>query len=390
MNIRLHSSHICTAILAVCAGISMVSGADSDQGQGLFEQRDPVAEYLFAGWLAEREKIVTAHYVVEGGFEKDLYDPSISGDFTIESWLSPDAERYESKWAELKGFAASWIQLKDKVVSWPYGGGKAAVIVISETKNRDWQMCARIDPRLASLLGVMAFPDRLTPFRELREGYIHGYNYLDLKELRPGIFEFMLENRNAKGAPATYRTKVRINENNGFSIERMEQYERLPGRDLPGDLICWTDTEWRQIDDVWVPIRLNGECNERGTLSRKAHAEFNWLSVNKPISAERFDPADFAVPNGKIIVDDRTSDGIEVGRIDRSKPVSGDEPDPEVRLEQFLQPNLKEPIPTPPVSSIFSPRVVLILTVNLALIVGLLLAWRRKSRQTETIDIDTN
>ncbi|MFO0975860.1 MAG: hypothetical protein U0996_05640 [Planctomycetaceae bacterium] len=299
---------------------AITEGGDEHSGTTL--QQDPVATNLVSGWLAEQEKIVHAHYVVEGGFEKNANDPTVRDNFRIEGWISPEAERYESEWDKANGFASAWILRNDQIISWPYGGGKAVCIGVHKPSKRDWKSCARIDPRCDSLLGVMAFPDRFTSFRELRDTLTHGYNYLDTKEIEPGVYEFILQDRRVvTQSPAKYLTKIRINERKGFSIERMEQYELLPGKNLPGDLVCWTDTEWKEISKVWVPIKLSGECYDNGNMTKKAKAEYRWISINDPIPDERFDPSDFDVSDGKLIVDYRTSpdNGVLIGRIVRPR-----------------------------------------------------------------------
>ncbi|MCA9065108.1 MAG: hypothetical protein KDA96_18695, partial [Planctomycetaceae bacterium] len=345
------------------------------------EANSQLGEYLVAGWLAERQKIEWADVVVEGDFEIDLADYR-SKKFRIESLLSPTVDRYESNWAPK--LATSWLEYSDHIVMWNHGWSKAGTIRIYPDREAHKKDCARVDPRLAPLHGLQAIPDRLPRFEHLEQGYLRGLILDDIREVAPGVYECTMRRRFEVPNPATYSSRWRINENRGFSLERTELYERLPGQEEPGHRLSWCETEWDQIADVWVPVGLKAEqvVVSTGEVARKVELTFQWDSVNEPIPAARFDLLSFDVSDGHVITDHRNPDQkpVEVGRVQRSKTNVSDPP----KFDRFLDPTVSPPPPPPAVqsASIASPRVILVVAFNIVVLLVGVVAFRRSRRRT--------
>jgi hypothetical protein len=77
-------------------------------------------------------------------------------------------------------------------------------------------------------------------------------------------------------------------------------------------------TKWEQRGEVFVPIVVESDFIIANTLMDRRKIEFEWISINQPISDDEFDESKLGAPDGTIIVDatrTKAADAFEIGSI---------------------------------------------------------------------------
>lgn len=288
------------------------------------EASDPkvLAKTVISGWFNERDRLKSAVFEIAGEYSKDNWSTTQSP-FTIRTWLSGDVARYESQWGK---YASSWIQHDDHVVAWNHGLSKASCVVILGNDQRDYEACARIDPRVAPWFGYSSLPDRLLPYAQMRFGMLHFdiANVQRAKEIEPNMFElWWMQPALRQGEPIEWQ-KRNFDASKGFAIVLCESYEQWEGEEWPGRRDSEFRTTWENNRDVWVPVNMTGKAfngnKGKETTRQEVRMEVKWESVNEPIADRKFSVVNFNVKDGHLVLDLRDGKTVEAGRIDRTNP----------------------------------------------------------------------
>ena len=112
------------------------------------------------------------------------------------------------------------------------------------------------------------------------------------------------------GKDGLTRKAIWFDPQRGYSPIRLEMDTKIPG-DIPFEAWVRSETDWRRINEVWVPVtsfveQKNGPALESWTL------EFDWSSVNEPVDDAVFSADGLELPRFATLVDERLGRPIVV------------------------------------------------------------------------------
>ncbi len=280
--------------LALANCIAQVSfGAEGDEDRHL-------AEYLWAGVKAEREKLVTG--VVE-----------ITGTSVI---LPHGLNKQRLSWQ---------VTIQH---SFDYGSG-STLYRISWGPHRDGTYMRTRDAKFqwanlsSSCIGVLKGSDELLPFvvapdvrlmgiacqGEMEGGYgfdsmdsvfWHEMEFQSVKQQTDGVYELSW-GVDVEGG--SLLRSVVVNEPNGFTTEGCTLRVKLRGSSSWRELEEYSiRAKWEPKGDTWVPTSV--DVNEP-TAYRKLNLKLDWHSVNAPIAEDVFDVENMGAPKDTLVVDHR-------------------------------------------------------------------------------------
>ncbi len=321
-----------------------------------------VGKYLMEGWLDARQRLKWAEFTITGEIETTEDEKKVVQEIWQSSSISPDVELHRTEWSY--GRAAVWLEYPDKIVQWCYGSGKAAVVGIHKREDRNRQHALLIDPRLVPLTGTGAIPDWRRNFDSAGLGFVLTGTYSEVIDVGDGLYEFTRHQLPPPppidAQPSAWLSRIRISEKQGFSIQQAELFEIPPGQPDRRLLINRVNTQWREINGVWVPETVEATAFRRawptpGDIDKVVKLSIDWKSGNEPIDDSVFDVATFGAREGKSINDYRSDpDGMTISSIGNCTPDGSPLADPNALPPEVL---------TAPVDRV-NPRLLWLLVAN--------------------------
>jgi hypothetical protein len=235
------------------------------------------------------------------------------------NYLAFDIPNARWRW-DFGGAVATKYAASEGVV-YTHGVGSYVVDTTVAVRDLSDPNLMPFDPRIVGLHHVSTIALRWE-YESLRDA-IRKLSFVSLTKADNGQYELILgeppvveggdsyvkllvyQVDSARGLPLSVETRVRV-ESSGETV--------TTDRSI---------TTWRDMNRVWVPLTIDSmtlQDNRHGRL------DFEWIRVNEPIAAARFDYHDFGLPDGTIIVDSRLGRRVVVETIGQPEPAAVVEP----------------------------------------------------------------
>ena len=307
------------------------------------EQAAELADYLWSGWAAERQKLRAAEVLIQGeevGYKpikvaQGKYEPDevkyrVDVDVRLLANWDAGYRVHKIYWGEL--YKGIWLSAPDKVASWPDKGG--GVLVIKDPAAKRMPFAIDIDPRVVGYASGTAI-QRSISFETVVAAVQNLPQPESVSEVAEGQFQIVYDSayRNMRK-----RDSVVINESEGFTVvsREIDYYQDDKDRRAP---VNRTKVKWQSKSGVWVPIWM--ECYEPQAL-QLVTLNFKWTSLNQSIPVERFALGNLGIPKGTLVTDSRLdpANPIVLGKIGESGFRSGQVPPasnlPKLRTSTYI------------------------------------------------------
>ena len=199
---------------------------------------------------------------------------------------------------------ARWLETQDMRVQWidgsRLGSGDAGAWVKRPDPRKErlhWQTL--IDPRVIGFAGAadiggsgLSLEDAVTRVKELPTPE-------KVIEIDPGRFQLEYVQAYDSRPQMQLRQVYVINANRGFTIETVLKANVKGGEDLT---VVDATFEWKQIDDVWVPTKL--EYMGRQELQNLDLQFRDWQLINEPLPEEMFSIERLELPDEITVYDE--------------------------------------------------------------------------------------
>ncbi len=288
-----------------CAQAAVIGGIGVISLGAVTKSERQMAEYLWAGVRAERERITSGVVRVTTRNIKPM---------------SPDSEWSEPWTADLVFDRAIgkrlyhidqppdlgrsiWMRTEGGWYGWREGPqGPSGILCIEKLTSQERKQRFTSDFRLVG----MAPPRCIevgTTFERMHEIFTLESDLRSVDRESDGVYRLSWVKR---GRSLEMLRSVVINESSGFTTDEYTTRNRALGDTSEWDskpLSTHGKAVWEQRGGTWVPVTYV----VKGGGRQITEFSFDWQSVNEPVAGDVFEVDKLGIPNGTLVVDDRLS-----------------------------------------------------------------------------------